>query len=627
MPDMANLLHPPPPPPPPPSPPPPQSTLPPPKSTLPPPQSKIPPPKSTIPPPHSTLPPSDLTLSISQSTFAPPQSTLPPPHSELPSPQSTLPQPRSTLLSPQSTLPPSQSAIAPPQSTLPPPQSTLYPLQSTLALPHTPAQMSDDSALNLLVKAAENGQSKWDNNKNGVIKSLKQSCSNGGIGKRLEEHVEDWVKRRIQAGVPKNKCFFPFLTKAPKLVDCYHCGRVIYPGDKLKCAVHGCEVVFHLKCGHKIIGSTSLKEFKCPQHACYLCGKKNYLWRCIKCHMAMHDKCTAFPEHVSHLLDQPGRIICWRHPTDFQPVKLQRKTLHQSLCEQACMSLINLHSDRCILFDQQHALTANSIEDLFDQLPIPSVGEEFKIDINWKDSVETTSEPPPYFYTKRNIYLIKKKRESIGADTGCTSCRGSKCTDGCVCRVQSISCSKACRCSDKCTNRPFRKEKNIKIVQTEFCGWGVVAAELIHRGDFIIEYVGEVIDDALCEKRFWDMKYKGVSNFYMCEIRKDFTIDATFKGNFSRFLNHSCDPNCKLEKWDVEGEIRVGVFAARSIEVGEALTYDYRFVQFGDEVKCHCGASNCQGYIGTKKKTTVMEFQWGLKRKRTSTTFSDIIKS
>lgn len=45
------------------------------------------------------------------------------------------------------------------------------------------------------------------------------------------------------------------------------------------------------------------------------------------------------------------------------------------------------------------------------------------------------------------------------------------------------------------------------------------------------------------------MKYRGDQNFYMCEIGKDFTIDATFKGNVSRFLNHSCDPNCKLEKW------------------------------------------------------------------------------
>jgi SET domain-containing protein len=75
------------------------------------------------------------------------------------------------------------------------------------------------------------------------------------------------------------------------------------------------------------------------------------------------------------------------------------------------------------------------------------------------------------------------------------------------------------------------------------------------------------------------MKRRGDKNFYMCEISKDFTIDATFKGNTSRFLNHSCDPNCKLEKWQVDGETRVGVFASRSIQVGEHLTYDYRYVQ------------------------------------------------
>ena len=37
--------------------------------------------------------------------------------------------------------------------------------------------------------------------------------------------------------------------------------------------------------------------------------------------------------------------------------------------------------------------------------------------------------------------------------------------DICNCRVQSMSCSKACRCSELCTNKPFRKEKKIKIVK------------------------------------------------------------------------------------------------------------------------------------------------------------------
>ncbi|KAH9806255.1 Histone-lysine N-methyltransferase ASHR3 [Citrus sinensis] len=212
-------------------------------------------------------------------------------------------------------------------------------------------------------------------------------------------------------------------------------------------------------------------------------------------------------------------------------------------------------------------------QEVFCRLPLPYADEEFKIDLTWKDLMENKVGPPP-----------------------------SECSENCVCRVQYISCSKACHCSETCNNRPFRKEKKIKIVKTEFCGWGVEAAEPINKGEFIIEYIGEVIDDALCEQRLWDMKYRGVQNFYMCEIRKDFTIDATFKGNFSRFLNHSCDPNCFLEKWQVEGETRVGVFAARSIKAGEPLTYDYRFVQFGPEVKCYCGASSCQGYLGTKRK-------------------------
>ncbi|KAB2625949.1 histone-lysine N-methyltransferase ASHR3 [Pyrus ussuriensis x Pyrus communis] len=256
--------------------------------------------------------------------------------------------------------------------------------------------------------------------------------------------------------------------------------------------------------------------------------------------------------------------------------------------------------DRTNLFvDEQHAASISSIEEVFCCLPLPYTAEEFKIDLAWKDT-DIKIEPPPYLHIRRNIYLVKKKRDNVGDDVGCTCI--SICSQDCVCRGQCISCSKDCHCSENCTNRPFRKEKRLKIVKTEHCGWGAEAAESVKKGDFIIEYVGEVIDDALCEKRLWDMKYKEVNNFYMCEIRKDFTIDATFKGNPSRFLNHSCDPNCVLEKWQVEGETRVGVFAARSIQVGEPLTYDYRFVQFGPEVECRCGASNCQRFLGTKRK-------------------------
>ncbi|XP_015891518.3 histone-lysine N-methyltransferase ASHR3 [Ziziphus jujuba] len=403
--------------------------------------------------------------------------------------------------------------------------------------------------------------------------------------KRLEDHVSAWVSNKMESGVPVSRCSLPFLVGAKKMVECLVCHYFIYPGEEVACSVRCCEGVYHIKCVKEKLGVCNLKKFKCPQHACFIC-KQRLHWRCVRCTMASHDKCAAWPSEVIQLKDQPGKAICWRHPTDWR-------------------------------LDRKQVASASDIEEVFCRLPLPYTEEEFKIDSTWKD-LENKMEPPPYVHIRRNIYLVKKKRDIVDDGAGCTSCR-SICSENCVCRVQCISCSKACHCSENCTNRPFRKDKKIKIVKTELCGWGVEAGESISKGDFIIEYIGEVIDDALCEQRLWDMKYKGVHNFYMCEIRKDFTIDATYKGNGSRFLNHSCNPNCILEKWQADGETRVGVFAARSIEVGEPLTYDYRFVQFGPEVRCRCGAQNCQGYLGTKRKIGNVKLCWGSKRKRTST--------
>jgi hypothetical protein len=33
-------------------------------------------------------------------------------------------------------------------------------------------------------------------------------------------------------------------------------------------------------------------------------------------------------------------------------------------------------------------------------------------------------------------------------------------------------------------------------------------------------------------------------------------------GNMARFMNHSCAPNCRLERWLVGAEIRLAVFAS-----------------------------------------------------------------
>ena len=64
-------------------------------------------------------------------------------------------------------------------------------------------------------------------------------------------------------------------------------------------------------------------------------------------------------------------------------------------------------------------------------------------------------------------------------------------------------------------------------------------------------------------------------------IDKDNIIDAYPKGNQSRFMNHSCDPNCDTQKWTVNGEIRVGLFANRDIEAGSDLVFNYNLDTLG----------------------------------------------
>ncbi|KAI4304170.1 hypothetical protein MLD38_039720 [Melastoma candidum] len=213
--------------------------------------------------------------------------------------------------------------------------------------------------------------------------------------------------------------------------------------------------------------------------------------------------------------------------------------------------------------------------------------------------------PLPYTFIRRNVYLtkrIKKRMEDDGIFCACCPSPGSSgvCSKDCHCGMLLSTCFSGCKCGDSCVNKPFQSRhiKKMKLVETEKCGSGIVADEDIQRGEFIIEYVGEVIDDKTCEERLWKMKHLGETNFYLCEINRDMVIDATYKGNKSRYINHSCSPNTEMQKWIIDGETRIGIFATHDIKKGEHLTYDYQFVQFGADQECHCGAICCRKKLG-----------------------------
>ena len=175
------------------------------------------------------------------------------------------------------------------------------------------------------------------------------------------------------------------------------------------------------------------------------------------------------------------------------------------------------------------------------------------------------------------------------------------CGDSCLNRAMMIECGSRCKNSDRCTNKNFQKRKyaNLEIFWTNGKGHGLKALSPIKRGDFIIEYMGEVVSAKEFKKRSHEYSKAANKHHYFMELTKNATIDATQKGAISRFINHSCEPNAETQKWTVNGLLRIGFFAIRDIEEGDEVTFDYQFIHFGAKgQKCLCGASSCTGVIG-----------------------------
>ena len=63
-----------------------------------------------------------------------------------------------------------------------------------------------------------------------------------------------------------------------------------------------------------------------------------------------------------------------------------------------------------------------------------------------------------------------------------------------------------------------------------------------------MEYVGEVLDQKQFRKRAKQFAKDDVQHFYFMALSTELCIDASSKGNISRFINHSCEPNSETQK-------------------------------------------------------------------------------
>ncbi|RKP24110.1 hypothetical protein SYNPS1DRAFT_7879, partial [Syncephalis pseudoplumigaleata] len=216
-------------------------------------------------------------------------------------------------------------------------------------------------------------------------------------------------------------------------------------------------------------------------------------------------------------------------------------------------------------------------------------------------------EPPCYVKLRNNIYADGVKR--VVMDQGVCECerpsdsKSRGCNDeSCFNRMMFYECSpKLCACGDLCSNQRFRRHEFVRELETESRGFGLRTKVPLAPGQLITEYCGEVITQHMCLERM-DTIYQGHHNFYFLKCGPGCVIDAGQQGTVARFANHSCEPNCHIEKWyGNRMELRIGLFATGKIEAGAELTYDYNYQSVsGKEEPCYCGSARCRGVIGQR---------------------------
>ncbi|PQE10351.1 Histone-lysine N- H3 lysine-36 specific protein [Rutstroemia sp. NJR-2017a WRK4] len=179
----------------------------------------------------------------------------------------------------------------------------------------------------------------------------------------------------------------------------------------------------------------------------------------------------------------------------------------------------------------------------------------------------------------------------------------------CINRLTKMECGgghRECNCGADCQNQRFQRKQyaNVSVIKTDKKGYGLRANTDLNADDFIFEYIGEVINEPTFRRRTIQYDQEGIKHFYFMSLTKSEFVDATKKGNLGRFCNHSCNPNCYVDKWVVGEKLRMGIFAERHIKAGEELVFNYNVDRYGaDPQPCYCGEPNCTGFIGGKTQT------------------------
>ncbi|KAL2871989.1 histone-lysine N-methyltransferase Clr4 [Aspergillus lucknowensis] len=180
-------------------------------------------------------------------------------------------------------------------------------------------------------------------------------------------------------------------------------------------------------------------------------------------------------------------------------------------------------------------------------------------------------------------------------------------------------CNALCGCPEGCWNRVITHGRSVRleIFHTGLRGFGLRSPDLIRAGQFIDLYLGEVITSKHADEREKAAVTRNAPSylFSLDFFNNDdniYVVDGATFGAPTRFMNHSCNPNCRMFAVSrTHGDqylYDLAFFALRDIPPNTELTFDYNpHMERVDRVApgavpCLCGEANCRGQLWANEK-------------------------
>jgi SET domain-containing protein len=130
---------------------------------------------------------------------------------------------------------------------------------------------------------------------------------------------------------------------------------------------------------------------------------------------------------------------------------------------------------------------------------------------------------------------------------------------------------------------------------------GVFALKKIPVGTKVLEYTGEIISKAEGTRREEESiklakKDPSKGATYIFEIDDKHDLDGDIENNYAKYINHSCEVNCKF----IVKEKTVWIVTTKTIPKDAELLINYGIGWDENEYHkhpCKCGSKKCVGYI------------------------------